>query len=102
MTKYEAAVIMAYTGVCTLVGNDLDYYYKYVCGLLGEAIWTHELPEYFDLIREKSKPDFMEIMQHLTEPTVIRRGCLTKSEKEILRKAVEKEEFQAEEETEKE
>jgi hypothetical protein len=67
MTKHEAAVIMAYTGVCTLVGDDLEYFYKYVYGILGKPIWTHEFPKYFDLIKEKSKPDFIKIVQNLTE-----------------------------------
>lgn len=42
MTKYEAAVIMAYTGVCLLVGEDMKYFQHYVCGLLGHPIWSHE------------------------------------------------------------
>ena len=35
MTKHEAAVIMAYTGVCTLVGEDMNIFFNYACGLLG-------------------------------------------------------------------
>lgn len=65
MTKYEAAVIMAYTGVCLLVGDDMSYFQRYVCGLLGHPIWSHEYPAYADKIKELSAADFRDIMEHL-------------------------------------
>lgn len=65
MTKYEAAVIMAYTGVCLLVGDDMAIFQRYVCGLLGHPIWSHEYPAYADKIKELSADDFRDIMEHL-------------------------------------
>lgn len=63
MTKYEAAVIMAYTGTATLQGMDLEYFYKYVKSILNRDVCTHELPELADEIRDKSEKDFMDICE---------------------------------------
>lgn len=65
MTKHEAAIIMAYTGVCLLVGDDMGIFQRYVCGLLGHPIWSHEYPAYADKIKELSTEDFRNIMEHL-------------------------------------
>ena len=67
MNKTEAAVIMAYTGVCLLVGEDMTIFQRYVCGLLGHPIWSHEYPAYADKIKELSEKDFREIMENLKE-----------------------------------
>lgn len=67
MTKYEAAIIMAYTGVCLLVGEDMKYFQHYVCGLLGHTIWSHEYPAYADKIKELSTDDFKDLMQNLKD-----------------------------------
>lgn len=63
ITKHECAVIMAYTGVCMLQGDDLKYFYDYVEKLLGKPVWTHELAEdgIDEMIKEKSKEDFLRI-----------------------------------------
>ena len=67
MTKHEAAIIMAYTGVCLLVGEDMKYFQRYVCGLLGRPIWSHEYPAYADKIKELSTDDFKDLMQNLKD-----------------------------------
>ena len=59
MTKYEAAIIMAYTGVCLLVGEDMKYFQRYV--------WSHEYPAYADKIKELSTDDFKDLMQNLKD-----------------------------------
>ena len=67
MTKHEAAIIMAYTGVCLLVGKDMVIFRRYVCGLLGHPIWSHEYPAYADKIKELSAGDFRDLMEHLKD-----------------------------------
>ena len=54
MTKHEAAVIQAYTGIAMLVGDDFP-------------IFTHEYPDREEEIKELSKPDFIEICKNLEE-----------------------------------
>ena len=39
MTKRECAVIMAFTGVCMLKGDDLKYFYEYVFEIMGRPIF---------------------------------------------------------------
>lgn len=63
MTKRECAVVMAYTGVVMLTGDNLAVYYNYVKGLIGRPIWTHELADrtMMDEIKERAKPDFLAL-----------------------------------------
>lgn len=63
MTKHECAVIMAYTGTCTLVGKDLNYFYAYASELLGRDVYSHEMPAIANELKEKSKIDFIRICQ---------------------------------------
>lgn len=60
MTKREAAVIGAYTGI--LVGKFSDMQ-TYVEGLLGRPVFTHELGDkaFTKKIKELAKPDFLDI-----------------------------------------
>ena len=60
MTKKEAAIISAYTGI--MLGEFSDMH-KYIEKILGRPVWTHELgnSETAEMIKEKSKPDFMAI-----------------------------------------
>ena len=60
MTKREAAIVTAYTGV--MIG-DFRFYHEYVTKLLGRQVHVGELgTEAVDeLIREKSKNDFLSI-----------------------------------------
>lgn len=67
MTKRECAVIMAYTGICALTGDDLDYFYEYIAELMGRPICTHELPAIADDLKEKAKPDFIRLCREAAE-----------------------------------
>lgn len=60
MTKKEAAIITAYTGV--LIGTFEDYH-KYVEQLLEGPVYVHELKDegFVGTIREKAKADFVSI-----------------------------------------
>lgn len=59
MTVKECAVVMAYTGIAMLTGDNLKYFYQYVDDLLGERVFTHDLCTRMEEIRAKSKPDFI-------------------------------------------
>lgn len=69
MTKNEAAVIMAYTGIATLSGEDFDIFHKYIEHILGRPVYTHELGIKIvsDEIREKSKNDFIDICKNTVD-----------------------------------
>lgn len=58
MTKQEAAIVTAYTGV--LIGEWNDFQ-KYAEKILNRPIFTDEFPKIADLIAERAKPDFMNI-----------------------------------------
>lgn len=67
MTKRELAIIMAYTDVVTLTGDDLKYFYEYVSEVVGRAVYTHEMPKIIDEYRETViKNDFTEICKNAT------------------------------------
>ena len=68
MTKREAAIIMAYTDTCMLTGEDLKYYYEYVSEILGYEVQTFDLTR-TDLIKEKSKGDFMRLCKEVKRST---------------------------------
>ena len=63
MTDRERAIVMAYTGICMLKGDKLNIFYKYLEGLLGHSIYTHELASKTlqKEIKEKSKADFLTL-----------------------------------------
>lgn len=67
MTKHEAAVIMAYTGVTLLVHEDFRYFHGYVEKLMGRPVFTHQLAELAEEIKEKAKPEFIKICQNFTD-----------------------------------
>ena len=58
MTKREAAIVRAYTGY--LVGEFSDFQ-AYAEEVMGRPVFTHELPNIADELKEKSKKDFMSI-----------------------------------------
>ena len=58
MTKNEAAIVSAYTGI--LIGRFSDVA-EYCEKILGRPIFTHEYPALSDTIKEKSKQDFLSI-----------------------------------------
>lgn len=61
MTKRECAVIMTYTGICMLNGDDLKYFYEYIAELIGRPVYTHEILALSDDLKEKAKPDFIRL-----------------------------------------
>lgn len=60
MTKREAAIVTAYTGIC--LGNFAEAH-KYIEEIMGRSVWTHELADddVFNEIKEKAKKDFCSI-----------------------------------------
>ena len=67
MTKQEAAVIELYTGIAMLVGEDRKYAYDYAKKLLGRPIFTHEFLMFEEVLKERAKPDFIEICKNLED-----------------------------------
>lgn len=61
MTDREKAIVMVYTGVTMLKDDKLQIFYKYVEEIMGRPIWTHEMAQLADEIKEKSKADFMAL-----------------------------------------
>lgn len=63
MTLREKAIIEAYTGMCTLVGDEISEFYKYANEIMGRPVYTHELADKAiqEELREKSRIDFMTI-----------------------------------------
>lgn len=61
MTDREKAIVMAYTGVTMLTGDKFQIFHKYVEEIMGRPIWTHEMAQLADDIKEKSKDDFMAL-----------------------------------------
>lgn len=61
MTKKECAIVMAYTGICMLQGDDFQIFHKYVEELMGRPVWTHELATLADDIILKSEQDFLSL-----------------------------------------
>ena len=69
MTKYEAAVIMAYTGVCMLTGEDFNIFHAYIEKLMGRPVQTFELAfdDIFKELEQRSKDDFIKICSEIKE-----------------------------------
>ena len=63
MTKHECAIIMAYTGIPMLTGDDYGIFHKYIEDLLGGPVYAHELAdiEVVEEIKEKARPDFIRL-----------------------------------------
>lgn len=71
MTKHEAAVFTAFTGVMFLSGEDFGIFHQYAEKLLGRSLYTHELGMLSDEIREKARPEFMHICREATDDSWI-------------------------------
>lgn len=67
MTKHECAVIMAFTGVAMLKGNDLDIFYEYIAKILGRPVYTHEMAMLSEEIKEASRNDFVQLCRNASE-----------------------------------
>lgn len=60
MTKREAAIVSAYTGI--MLGSFSDMH-GYVEEILGRPVWTHEFAndKTVEEIKQKSKNDFIKL-----------------------------------------
>lgn len=67
MTKHEAAVFTAFTGVAFLSGEDFGIFHEYAEKIMGRTLYTHELMTLSDELREKARPDFMRICREATD-----------------------------------
>ena len=67
MTKHECAVVTAYTGISMLKGNDLKYLYKYLSGLIGRPVYTHEIPAVAEAYKEQIREDFLALCRNAKE-----------------------------------
>lgn len=65
MTVQEAAVISVYTGVSMFEGEDLKYLYRYASDLLERPAQTLDFLVNRETLKEKSRPDFLEICKNL-------------------------------------
>ena len=61
MTKQECAIVMAYTGICMLTGENFGVFHEYVEKIMGRPVYTHEMGFPEDEIKEKSKNDFLNL-----------------------------------------
>lgn len=61
MTKREAAIVAAYTGI--LIG-DFDEMHKYIEQIMDRPVWTHEMGSqtFSEAIKERSRADFIGII----------------------------------------
>ena len=66
MTDREKAIVMAYTGVCMLKEDKFNIFHKYVEEVIGRPVYTHELGELREKIREASKEDFLNLCKEDT------------------------------------
>ena len=66
MTKKEAAIISAYTGVLCCKFSDM---HEYIESIMGEPVFTHQLgnKEYAETVKQASKRDFIELCESLTD-----------------------------------
>lgn len=67
MTKHECAVVMAYTGVSMLQGEDFDIYHKYITNLMGRPVFIHEIPSLWKVIKDRARADFIDICRTATD-----------------------------------
>ncbi len=67
MTKHDCAVIMAFTGVSMLKGNDLDIFYKYVAKILCRPVYTHEMSMLSEEIKEAARNDFVQLCRNASD-----------------------------------
>ena len=66
MTKREAIVISAYTGVLLVDFSDL---HEYIEEIMERPVFTHELanPAVSDYITELAKPEFIQICDSIND-----------------------------------
>jgi hypothetical protein len=78
MTKKECAIVMAYTGITMLSGEDFSIYHRYIEAIMGRPVWTHELADnkVIEEIKKKSRYDFLKLCQKAKESDDSRRKQL--------------------------
>lgn len=67
MTKQECAIVMAYTDIAMLKGNDLKYLYDYLSGIIGRPVYSHEIPAVCMQFHEQIKEDFIALCRNAKE-----------------------------------
>lgn len=69
MTKKEAAIIMAYTGVTTLSGEDFRIFHEYAEKMLGRPVFSHEFGNVAiaEQLKAAAAKDFMELCTNMKE-----------------------------------
>ena len=67
MTKWECAIVEAYTGICMCAGEDRKYFYEYVDEIMGRPLWTHEHIALAEEIKQRAKPDFLRLCAEAKE-----------------------------------
>lgn len=67
MTQRECAIIMAFTGSCMLTGENLKSFYDYVEELMGRPVYSHEISELSEEIKERSRGDFIDLCRSATD-----------------------------------
>jgi len=78
MTDREKAIVMAYTGTCMLKGDKFQIFHKYIEDIMGRPVWTHELGSLADMIKEKSKADFISLCANedsSEKPKQVKKYC---------------------------
>ena len=82
MTDKEKAIIMAHTGVVMLRGDKFRIFHNYVENLLNKPVWTHEVAQLADEIREKSRNDFIKLCEESTSECSLYNGddCISRQD----------------------
>lgn len=80
MTDKERAIVMAYTGVVMLKGDKIQIFYKYVEKIMGRPILTHEMAQFADEIREKSRNDFIKLCEESTSESDPGDDCISRQD----------------------
>ena len=65
MTDREKAIVMAFTGVTMLSGDEFDIFHKYAEEKMGRTIWTHEYaPQRLESeLKERARADFLKLCE---------------------------------------
>jgi hypothetical protein len=64
MTKNEAAIIGAYTGI--LIGSFSDLH-EYIEKIMKRPVFTHEIPFIADEIKNKASDDFIQLSRSISD-----------------------------------
>ncbi len=65
MTKRECAIVMAYTDVAMLQGDDLRHFYIYLSSIVGRPVYTHEIPNVMSSYHDTTiRDDFLALCKN--------------------------------------